>query len=782
MSFSCSNYLRCSAASHPGSLHPRTRSVAPTESLGVPPFDEESKERVRQMFNKVQLSVSSYDTAWVAMVPSPHSSGLPHFPRSLNWLMDKQLLDGSWGLPHPHPLLLKDSLLATLASVLALKKWGSGERQIIKGLEFLASNSTYLADEKQHTPIGFYTLFSSMIEKAGHLDLALPFRSADTDFVQRKRTLELNQEGRSSFLGYVSEAMGSLSHWEAIMKHQRRNGSLFNSPSATAAALIQLKDPRCLSYLESLMTKFDYAVPTVYPLEIYARLCLVENLETLGVHRHFGEEINSVLDDTYRFWQQHEEEIFTDSSTCAMAFRLLRSHGYDVSSDELTHLADEADFRNSLGGYVGDVGGVLELYKASQMLIDKGEKTLESIHSWTSHFLRNRLLDGEIYVTRLQKNIHQEVEYALKVPLNANLEKLENRRNIEHFNGEAIRIFKSAVSCPNFGDKDLLDFALRDFNYCQSMYQMELKHLERWVAENKLDELQFARQKLAYCYFSAAATLSMPELSDARQAWAKNSVLTTIVDDFYDVGGSKEEHENLLQLMKMSHLDISNDCCSEQVKIIFSALQAFISEIGEKAFGRQGRDVTSHVKFIWIDLIESMSKEAEWTRNQTVPTIAEYMANGYVSFALGPIVLPALYLVGPKISEEAVASAEYRSLFELMSTNGRLLNDVRGFERECSQGKLNIVSLHMIHGNGSSYEEVARERVNPTIASNTRELLRLVLGGEDSQVPRACRDLFWKMSSVLNFFYLKDDGFTSQEIASSVKALLGQPITRTSDC
>lgn len=58
----------------------------------------------------------------------------------------------------------------------------------------------------------------------------------------------------------------------------------------------------------------------------------------------------------------------------------------------------------------------------------------------------------------------------------------------------------------------------------------------------------------------------------------------------------------------------------------------------------------------------------------------EYMANGFVSFALGPIVLPALYLVGPKLSEEQVKSLEYHNLFRLMSTCGRLLNDMQGFK------------------------------------------------------------------------------------------------------
>jgi len=70
------------------------------------------------------------------------------------------------------------------------------------------------------------------------------------------------------------------------------------------------------------------------------------------------------------------------------------------------------------------------------------------------------------------------------------------------------------------------------------------------VKENKLDQLQFARQKLTYCYLSAAATIFSSELSDARISWAKNGVLTTVVDDFFDVGGSKEELENLIALVE----------------------------------------------------------------------------------------------------------------------------------------------------------------------------------------------------------------------------------------
>lgn len=75
-----------------------------------------------------------------------------------------------------------------------------------------------------------------------------------------------------------------------------------------------------------------------------------------------------------------------------------------------------------------------------------------------------------------------------------------------------------------------------------------------------------------------------------------------------------------------------------------------------------------------------MLKEAEWARGISVPTMDEYMSNGYVSFALGPIVLPTLYFVGPKLAEDVIRHPEYHSLFKTLSTFGRLLNDIQSFE------------------------------------------------------------------------------------------------------
>ncbi|OIT19047.1 cis-abienol synthase, chloroplastic, partial [Nicotiana attenuata] len=91
---------------------------------------KEAKERIRETFQKVELSPSSYDTAWVAMVPSRHSVNEPCFPQCLDWILENQTEDGSWGLNPSHSLLVKDSLSSTLACLLALRKWGVGENQV----------------------------------------------------------------------------------------------------------------------------------------------------------------------------------------------------------------------------------------------------------------------------------------------------------------------------------------------------------------------------------------------------------------------------------------------------------------------------------------------------------------------------------------------------------------------------------------------------------------------------------------------------------------------------
>ncbi|XP_042479684.1 LOW QUALITY PROTEIN: ent-kaurene synthase 5, chloroplastic-like, partial [Macadamia integrifolia] len=495
---------------------------------------------------------SSYDTAWVSMVPSSSSSQYPYFPKCVTWLLENQLPDGSWGLPHSESMLIKDALSSTLASVLALKRWNVGEEHVKRGIHFIESNFASATNEKQHSPIGFNIIFPGMIDYARDTGLNIPLSPSILDSLLRKRHLELKRarnyylastscsERRKAYLAYVAaEGLGKSQDWIEVMKYQKENGSLFNSPSTTAAAFIHCQDTNCLNYLHSVLERFGDAVPTTYLSDTYTCLCMVDILVGLGIDRHFRGEIKVVLDETYRYWLQGDDEIFLDPVTCAMAFRILRMNGYDVPSDALAQF-DEQYFCYPLIGHMEDISAPIELYKASEIMLSN-EPVLENLNFFLSCYLKQGLSNDSFLVDGVHKYTSKAVEYTLRFPHYASLERLQSRSTIENYNVNSLRILKTAYSCLNISNRNFLQLAMEDFNVCQEIHREELQHLELWVKENKLDKLKFARQKVVYFYFSGAATLFSPELSDARMAWAKNGVLTTVVDDFFDYGGSKEE-------------------------------------------------------------------------------------------------------------------------------------------------------------------------------------------------------------------------------------------------
>lgn len=99
------------------------------------PMSNEIKKRVDtiksllECMNDGEISISAYDTAWVALVEEEENVGntgssirRPQFPESLRWIADNQLLDGSWG--DPEIFSAHDRIISTLACVVALKSWG----------------------------------------------------------------------------------------------------------------------------------------------------------------------------------------------------------------------------------------------------------------------------------------------------------------------------------------------------------------------------------------------------------------------------------------------------------------------------------------------------------------------------------------------------------------------------------------------------------------------------------------------------------------------------------
>jgi len=75
----------------------------------------------------------------------------------------------------------------------------------------------------------------------------------------------------------------------------------------------------------------------------------------------------------------------------------------------------EDKFANSLKGYLKDVSAVLELYKASQVIIHPDESILVKQSSWTRHFLEQDSSPYQLYVDKLRIYVDNEVVYCLNL-------------------------------------------------------------------------------------------------------------------------------------------------------------------------------------------------------------------------------------------------------------------------------------------------------------------------------------------------------------------------------
>ncbi|CAI0557647.1 unnamed protein product [Linum tenue] len=741
------------------------------------------KERIKKLFEKSELSASAYDTAWVAMVPSPAvSPEKPIFPGCLTWILENQHDDGSWGLHSVHgggdPTLMKDALSSTLACILALKRWGTGDNHVHSALAFMERNSGSLADSSQQAPIGFDVVFPSMVQTLTRdFRLNLPLDAAQIDaMIRNNRDVALTgvdrSNGRDAYLAYILEGIGS-SHQARgnAMRFQRKNGSILNSPSATAAAVIHGHDDALsLGYLRSVL-RTTTAVPAVHPLEIQARLCLIDTVESLGIDRHFREEIELALDEIHRRWRQGEEEIFLDATTCAMAFRMLRLNGYPVSSDVFDRFTEVRFWSDTLEGYLKDERAVLELHKAARItcLHDGEASILGRQQLWTAQFLKQLALDHHHC---------RDVNDVLRYPFHADLDILVHKRNAERYCPDNTRILKSSFSCAAFGGQDFQKLAVQDFNSRQSLHRKELQHLMQWLKEKKLDDTTLAKVKTRYCHFHGSTTFTEPELSHARILLCKHAVLVCVVDAVFDIDGTHEEQLNIVDLLQ--RWDVNGpkaEFCSKRVETIYWAIHGAICETVEKAFPTQGRSVMDHVVELWVEIVKGMLQEAEWCRTSTIPTLEEYMATSSITLGVAAFLLPAIYSAGHKLEDDVVRGPQYQRLFLLTTTIGRLLNDVRGFEREAQEGNVNAVSLRIMR-RGMDMEE-AVEEVENLITTLTRQMVRLTTGEDNcGEVPKAVRLMFWRAVKGFFFFYMKEDLYhASTKLVKVVESVMNEPIT-----
>ncbi|XP_057968002.1 ent-copalyl diphosphate synthase, chloroplastic-like isoform X3 [Malania oleifera] len=502
---------------------------------------KERVDRIRSMLGSMgdgEITVSAYDTAWVALVEDVNGSGAPQFPSSLQWIAKNQLSDGSWG---DHLVFTAhDRILNTLACVIALKKWNTHHDKFKKGMSFIKENISKLENENaEHMPIGFEVAFPSLVEIAQKFDIKIPTNSPNLQEIYARRNLKLTRIPKDIMHQVPTTLLHSLEgmalaglDWEKLLKLQCSDGSFLFSPSSTAFALIHTKNPNCLAYLNNAVQKFNGGVPNVYPVDLFERIWIVDRLERLGISRYFQSETTKCAHYVHRYWTERgicwaRNTPVHDIDDTAMGFKLLRLHGFDVSADVFGHFESDGEFFCFTGQSTQAVTGMFNLYRASQ-LVFPGEKILEDAKNFSCKFLKEKqatkqLLDKWIII----KDLPGEVGYALEVPWYASLPRVETRFYVEQYGGDNdVWIGKTLYRMPYVNNNNYLELAKLDYNSCQALHQFEWASFQKWSMKDSNKTAQSPLRALIETlnHLSVEATVAhkrniRPHLCHAWKMW-----------------------------------------------------------------------------------------------------------------------------------------------------------------------------------------------------------------------------------------------------------------------
>ncbi|KXG28747.1 hypothetical protein SORBI_3005G161200 [Sorghum bicolor] len=566
-----------------------------------------------KIIDEVKVSVSAYDTAWVALVKNQAEGGDgPQFPSSIDWIAQNQLADGSWG--DKTFFLIHDRIINTLACIIALKSWNVHDDKYNKGRSFICENLWRLnEDDEDWMLVGFEITLLTLLEKAKDLGHDLPYDEPALQAIYAKRDLKLAKIPKDILYAVPTtlllsiEGMPSLD-WKRLLRLQCADGSFMSSPAPTAYALMETGDEKCLEFLDRVVKKFNGGVPFTYPLDIFERLWVVDRLERLGISRYFTGEIQECLDYVHRQWTREglgstRDFVLSDIDDTAMGLRLLRLHGYHVNPCVLEHFKKDGEFVCYPMQSKQSVTAMYNLYRASQVAFP-GEKILEQASAYCRSFLDERRASGRLDQDKwvIAKDLPGEVGYSLDFPWTASLPRVETRTYLEQYGGSHdVWIGKVLYRMPLFSNDVFLEAAKQDFRNFQRLCKLEWHALAKWYHSSNLESYGVARGSALRAYFLAAANVFEPSQADERLAWARTAMLADAVSGYLlqcdACTATESRREGLISRLERNGDQVEGPM-TETDKVLLRAIRELID-----------LDASHGLREVWVQWLRSWSHD-----------------------------------------------------------------------------------------------------------------------------------------------------------------------------
>ncbi|GLJ48425.1 hypothetical protein SUGI_1022120 [Cryptomeria japonica] len=629
------------------------------------------------------------------------------------------------------------------------------ETQIRKGVEFVKNHAERMEKEADnHRPCGFEFVFISMLKEAKSLGLDLPYDLPFIKQINQKRETKLEKiplniiHAVPTTILYSLEGLQEIIDWDKIMKLQLKDGSFLNSPASTAAAFIRTGDKKCLEYLTFVVNKFDDHAPCQYPIDLFARL-------------HWNDEGIG--------WAKHSS--VTDIDDTSMALRILRLHGYNVSSDALKGFRDKnGEFFCFMGQTHRAVTDMFNVHRFSHVAFP-GETIMEEARLFTHKYLTNAVQNvGTFDKWALKKDLQGEVEYVLKYPWHRSMPRLEARSYIEQYGGENdVWLSKALYLMPNVSNGKYLELAKLDFNNMQSMHQNEIPHIQRWLELCGFNKF-FTQKNVVQTYFIISTSMFEPEFATCRAVYTKTAILTVILSDLFESHCSVADIMVFSEAVQRWDLSLVNSM-AEEMKICFKALYDTLNQIAEQGRIRQGRDVLPYLRNLWEVLLASYSKETERMQMKYIRSMEEYTENAKESMGVATVILTSILFTGDLLSDEVLVKFGNGSRFlYLVALTGTLAKDIKTYQDKRRRGKPWAIEK-FIRNHPEASEKEAMDHINSVMQSALLKLNWEVINNRE--MGERCRKLIFNTARSMQLFYMERD---SSEMEEVIKKCLFEPV------
>lgn len=270
----------------------------------------------------------------------------------------------------------------------------------MKGENYIWNNIDSLKNDPYET-IGFELIFPTLLAEAEKRGLNLPYcRNTYAEARRRKLSLvpkELIYSNKTS-VSYSMEFLGDNVDAERLHLAQLANGSIGNSPAATAFMLTYVNDTNAVAYLQNVLAlNIDGSVPSQYPYDIFEKAWVLFNF-ALGFIR--VKEVMPQVDYLDSVWKPGgvswaDSFPVPDADDSALALRALQM--FNIQKDpsflekyerdeSFTCFEFEMNFSISANIHILDVVRNSNPYPRRLEVIDKILKFLKSVMIDGSHW------------------------------------------------------------------------------------------------------------------------------------------------------------------------------------------------------------------------------------------------------------------------------------------------------------------------------------------------------------------------------------------------------------